>query len=273
MEDKTMETTVDEQTGLEETAVSGETPETNTEESVVTAEGNVQEETQTEPGDEQTGAQSPAAEELVFTPVYNGVATPIKASDTDEVTTLLQLGMKQRAFLPTYEKLAQIAHESGAKSVDDFINSAFEANEKKHRDEAISRYGAEEGEKFYEYQKEQRGKAFSRYQQQTEEAARAEIQTRNEMLATQFVEMQQEYPDVAEFKDVPQAVINMSLEKGIHLMDAMARFQRSEGRKVADADAAAKKAASSTTGSMTDTPDAGEDPLFAAFMRGSNRHK
>ena len=92
------------------------------------------------------------------------------------------------------------------------------------------------------------------------------------MLATQFVEMQKEYPELAAFRDVPQAVVHMALEKGIHLMDAMARFRRAEERKAAQATATAKKAEAAATGSMASAADAGDDPLFAAFMSGSKRH-
>ncbi len=270
MEHETIQTAVAEPTSEAETVVATEEAPVDTDAEVT---DEVPESAPTETDDvpvQEEAAPQSAAEELVFTPVYNGEVTPIKASDTEEVTTLLQLGMKQRAFLPVYEQLDQLAHESGAKNIAEFVQNAFDYNEQKHLDEAIARYGDEEGKAFYEYQKEQRSKAYSRYQEQTAQAEREAVSSRNEMLATQFVEMQAEYPEYAEFKDVPKAVVDLALDKGIHLMDAMARFKRSEERKGAQAAATAKKGAEAATGSMTDAADAGADPLWEAFMRGVN---
>ena len=272
MENETIQTaTATEQTSEESAVVTTESDATLDTSAQVSEEAPATEGVVDEGGQE--SPVSPAPADLVFTPVYNGAVTPIKASDTDEVTTLLQLGMKQRAFLPVYEQLEQLAHESGAKSVAEFVKSAYEHNEKKHLDDAISLYGQEGGERFYAYDKAERGKAFSRYQQQAADAEQAAIQSRNAALAEQFLEMQAEYPEFAEFKDVPKDVIDLSIDKGIHLMDAMARFKRSEERKSAQAIATAQKATAAATGSMTDTADVGEDPLWAAFKRGADRHK
>ncbi len=222
--------------------------------------------------EETVPASTPEVQEIVFTPVYNGEVREIRASDTQEITTLLQLGMKQRDFLPVHEKLRQLAHESGAKSVTEFVNNAFERNEQKHREEAIANFGQEQGEKFYEFQKSERSKAFARFQEEEQAAQKKAVDDRNAQLAEQFIEMNAVYPEYASFKDVPKEVVELSFAKNIPLLDAMTRFKREEDRKVAAASATAQKAAQATTGAMSSAADVGQSSVLSAFLSGARRH-
>lgn len=249
----------------------GETPADVTENTAPTASDAGE---ATAVAEEETAATATPTEarEIVFTPVYNGEVREIRASDTQEITTLLQLGMKHRDFLPVHEQLKQLAHESGAKSVAEFVNNAFERNEQKYLEEAIASFGKEQGERYYAFQKNERSKAFMRYQDQEQAAQKQAIDDRNARLAEQFLEMQGEYPEYTEFKAVPEEVVELSIQMNIPLLDAMTRFKRAEERKAAAAAQTAKKGEAATTGAMSSVTETGSDPLWNAFLRGARRH-
>ena len=85
------------------------------------------------------------------------------------------------------------------------------------------------------------------------------------------MEAAKEFPELKEFKDLPESVVNTAIRSGIHLMDAYGRWRRAEDRKIGAAKETAAKAAASSTGSQKDIPPQNDpDPVLAALDRGLN---
>lgn len=249
----------------ETTPPAEDTPATSTPDTVPEQTG-----TETVPTEDGAPTEDSAAppEEVVFTPVYKGQVVPIAASDRQEIETLLQLGMKQREVLPTWERLRQMAHESGMQSVEALVQSLVDNREQRLLEQAISDYGEEKGKRFYEYDKAQREQAFTRHQEEAKNADAAETKALNERLADQFLELQKEYPELTSFSEIPKTVVQTAIEKGIPLLDAMGRYERAEAKKSAAAQAAAATSAKASAGSMQSTEDTGVSAVTNAFKRG-----
>lgn len=205
---------------------------------------------------------------LVFTPVYNGAVTPIKASDTDRVTALLQKGMKFERMADDLEKLHQLTAAYGAKTTTEMLDRMLEVRENAVKDEYVRKYGKEAGEKLYEVEKAQNAAKRGTFKEADEAADNASRTAINERLATELVELQADHPDVVSIKDLPQGVVDTALQKGIPLLDAYNRHVLKEQKRTASA---AQKQASNqkaATGSLSDSGGEASDPVTDAMLRG-----
>lgn len=207
-------------------------------------------------------------EETVYMPVYNGEVIPVKASDREQITTLLQLGMKQKAFLPEYEALRQLACDIGAPSVKGLVELLSKQHEERLQREALGRYGEEDGKRFYELQRAERLRRFDRETAALKEEQHEKEREAADRLAEQFVELQTAYPQFADIRQVPYPVVQTALQKGISLLDAQNRFVLSEQRRAAQSRRAQEQAARESTGSLADNGEQPENPEMEAFRNG-----
>ncbi len=235
----------------------------------------------TEEGSSAVGETAPAAEEAetvglseeaVFRPVYNGQEIPLKASQHEEITSLLQLGMKQRDFLPTYERLSFLAKEDGATSVRTWVERLVQEREDAYRELAVSRYGEEAGGRFYALERQERERRFAERdaQAQAQREATDGRLARQERLAAEMVELQEQYPQYRSVREVPPQVVELSLRENISLLDAHNRFALSERQRLERADTEGRRAACASTGSLRGEPAAPPSPMDA-FLAGLHR--
>lgn len=201
-------------------------------------------------------------------PVYNGEVRPIRANEREEITTLLQLGMKQREFLPSYERLSRLAKENGMPSVKALIDRMCDRHETHLRERAIGQYGEENGQRFYEMDRAQRERRYEALM--SEEAARGQQQREDDArrLAEQFVQLQQEYPQYADVCQVPQQVLESALQNGISLLDAQNRFVLAEQRRQERQKRDSAAAADGSTGSLGGNAQASKPSVMEAFLAG-----
>ncbi len=207
-------------------------------------------------------------EESVYLPVYNGEVIPISAADREQITTLLQLGMKQKDFLPEYELLRQLACDIGVPSVKGLVGLLSKQHEERLRQEAAERYGEEDGKRFYELQRGERLRRFNERTAALEQEQHEKEQETADRLAGEFVELQTAYPQFADIRQVPRAVIETALQKGISLLDAQNRFVLSEQRRTTQTRAMQGQAAAESTGSLADGGGKPENPEMEAFING-----
>lgn len=219
-----------------------------------------------------TDGGTPTAEtttsDIVFMPVYNGQAIPIGADQTEEITTLLQMGMKYRDTAEQREKLHQLAACFGLKSIDEFVEVSIRERDKAQLDELVREHGQEAGKLLFEAHKAAREKQFGTFKDadaKRDAEAKAAVEQR---LAEQFVEMQTMHPDYTSIKDVPAAVIREATSKGISLLDAMNRYVIQNQRAADAAKHKQQQNAQVTTGSVADLAGGGSDPVLAAWRAG-----
>lgn len=255
-----------------DTAVEEASTETATAEEITTTE----EQTSTEDGGVESTADGATAVEntvsaVVYNPIYNGKAVPIGADQTDEITTLLQMGMKYRDMAEQRENLHALASLFGMKTADEFVKATLEAKEQELLNEAIAKHGQEDGRIIYEAKKAERMKKFGTHQS-TEEAAEAAAKTAiDERMASEFIEMQEYHPEFTSIKDVPLSVIREADAKGITLLDAMNRYVIKNQRAATAAQQKQTQNAKETTGSVADVAGGGSDPAFEAFVSSVRR--
>ncbi len=244
-----------------ETTSEGTQPAEQTNEAGEVAEGVQEEPSDTASGDDADGG-------VIFTPVYNGAVTPIKASDTDRVTALLQKGMKFENMADDLEKLHQLTAAYGAKTTTEMLDRMLEVRENAVKEEYIRKYGNEAGVKLYEVEKAQKAATRGTFKDADEAADKASRRAVNERLATELVELQTDHPDIGSIQDLPKTVIDAAFQKGIPLLDAYNRHLLREQKRTA---AAAQKQASNqkaATGSLADSGGDVSDPVTEAMMRG-----
>lgn len=204
-------------------------------------------------------------EEDVYLPVYNGEVRPLKASERKEITTLLQLGLKQRDFLPQYERLKALAAESGAASVKAYIETLCDKQEERFRQEAVERYGEVAGERVYELES-----AARRASHMSDEHEPPAV-TFAEKTAMEFAALQREYPEYTRFEEVPLPVLKLAAENGIALLDAQNRYVFSELKRQARQAEANEAATVGSTGSLADRGEAQISSVMEAFRAGLHR--
>lgn len=204
--------------------------------------------------------------EDTYWPVYNGEKHPIRMSQREEITTLLQLGMKQRDILPQYERLTRLAAVSGDASVKALIDRLCETQETESLQAAIAAYGEKEGRRFYEMERERHQRRYEALMAEQENRA---VQKDDAMrLAEEFAQLQQHYPEMTDVRQLSPQVIATALEKRISLLDAQNRFVISEQKRQKRAEAEAAEAAKATTGTLAhgaDTPPSAMDAFLAGL--------
>ncbi len=211
---------------------------------------------------------SDALPETMYLPVYNGQVHPVAAANRQEITTLLQLGMKQRDFLPVYERLTRLADDAGAASVKAFVEQLYETEEEKRRVAARATFGDENGVRVYELERAQREQ---RYRELVSEQAARESRMQREQETTlerEFAALAREYPAYTAIEQVPDEVKTLAAVQRISLLDAHNRFVLAEQRRTAQAAAASKAAATESTGSLGGHSGETVSAQREAFLRG-----
>jgi len=236
------------------------------------AEGSASEVDETASADETVTEAANPTEETVYRPVYNGQETVLKASEQEEITTLLQLGMKQRDFLPTYERLSFLAKEDGAVSVKAWVEQLVQDREEVYREMAMQRFGDEAGQRYYEMERRERERRYTARDEEalarTAEAQKR--QERHERLATEMAALQEQYPQCRSIRDVPPSVVETALSENITLLDAYNRFTLSEQQRCERAEIQGRRAALHSTGSLRGEPSSPPNAMDA-FLAGLHR--
>ncbi len=206
-------------------------------------------------------------ETATYLPIYNGNVCPIRADAREEITTLLQLGMKQRDFLPQYERLSRLAADHGDASVKALIDRLCETAEKERFVNAVKTYGETDGKRFYEMERAARERRYEELEREKTSREQQAENDRAQRLADQFSQLQAAYPEYTDIRHLPREVIQSALTQDISLLDAYHRFtiaeQQRRKQEVSDA-AAANKAA---TGSLAQT-DHTAPSAIDAFVSG-----
>lgn len=245
---------------------------TDTAESPADAEtmGETAETQSTEPateGGEGTTPPSEAAEEATPITVPVRYKHESRALTLDEASAWSQKGM---CYEPVYEDIRRLAVTMG-KSVPEFVETLKTANEHSLYDRLLEEAGGNEdvARRLLELEKQKFSAAYDASKNADRDAEKSETTALQERLAADFEELSAEYPEVTEFKQIPQAVVKLAIDKKIPLMDAYARHLRAESKKISAAAQSAATAATASTGSQAGAADEHTaDAAEAAFLRG-----
>ena len=266
---------MEENIALEETIPTEQQPEateeivTDTTQSTEETDGNETEATETE----QTEAQS--ADTLDETEEQAAVVIPVKYNkeyrelSIEEASTLAQKGLKFDSIAPMLQQINYIAASEG-KTPAQIVQELYDSRETNLRQSLGERVNFDEElvEKLMELEHSKAKNAYEAMLKAQEDAEKEEKDGINTRLATEFSELQAEFPEFKEFKSVPKSVIDFAVKKNISLYDAYLRHKHTENKKQANAAAVQTKSAKATTGSQASATQSASDTVDDALLRG-----
>lgn len=222
-----------------ETAISEE-PEKQEEEAVEETVESTPAEAE-EPTEESTQVEVPSFELKVR---YN---REDKVLSEDEARDWAQKGMK---YTSLYDKLDYIATQNDL-TVNQLVDNIITSIDDAKRDELIDRYGEDDPnieklmEQFHNEQKVKYEKATADRRLADEQ----KVADRNAEIASEFTQMQADFPELKEISDIPKSVMKLAAE-GMPLPYAYLLHTHKEGQKVEAAKKQEQIAAESSPGSV-----------------------
>lgn len=167
----------------------------------------------------------------------------------EEAKTLAQKGV---AYDSMYNSISRAAALKGV-DVKTFIESFEKAQDEAYREELIEKYGEDDMEtvdtlmEVYQSKKETKVKSALEAEQQRLRDQQTTLESR---LATEFIELQKEFPEIDKFDKLPNAV-KTAAANGQDLLSAYLRHRHSEQKKIDAAKNTQQAAKNSSTGSLS----------------------
>ena len=127
-------------------------------------------------------------------------------------------------------------------------------------------------DRLMELEKSKRQTAAANAEREKTTAAERAKQAQTDRLAAEYLELKAEFPELADFKDIPKAVVETAVKSKMHLLDAYLRYRHTEGKKIAKNEQTHAAAAATAIGSMSANapePDS-VDPFIQAMLAGVN---
>lgn len=196
----------------------------------------------------------------------------------DDAAAYAQIGMKFKdsgididTVKPLYNKLDYIAAQRG-QTIEEVVDRLFAEDENSHRQELVDKFGEESGviddlmKVYREGQKQKYDKIVADRKDAAQKAERDKRESLEARLASEFSELKAEFPELAEFSQLPKEV-KTDAANGRDLMSAYLRYMHRENKKIAAAKSSEETAAKATTGTAG-TAENMADTVDDAFFRG-----
>ena len=171
----------------------------------------------------------------------------------DEAITLAQKGLHYDTL---HGKLDYVASLQGI-DVNTLVERLVTAPEEAHKKHLEELYGEDSDDVkigmniFREKQSENYKKFVADREKAAQEKAENEQKTTQSRLAEEFIELQREFPDVAEFKDLPDSVIREAAGGKRDLISCYLKYLHTENKRIKAAEDTAAAALISSAGSMS----------------------
>lgn len=184
----------------------------------------------------------------------------------DEAATYAQKGMAAEPIMSKLRYLSAVLEVPVNQVVDKLLNS----NEEARKNELLEKVNGDEelANQLLEAEKSKHQKAVDEMlaaEKLTEEQEKTSV---NDRLANDFLELQNEFPEISSVDKIPKGVLKESVDKNISLLDSYLRYQNRENKKISAAAAVQKAAEKSTTGSIGSSQDIGTSPEIEAMLQG-----
>lgn len=186
----------------------------------------------------------------------------------EEAQALAQKGLKFDELTPTLEKIRFLAAANG-KSLQDMVDALVESQDKQVYQALLEECDGNESlaNRLFEAEKAKRQSLYEDSRRQETAAAQKAKDDLAARLATEFLELKAEFPELSEFSAVPGSVLDMAV-KGVNLTDAYLRYQHTESKKAAAAEASQEAAAKASAGSQAAGGGETVNPTIDAMLAG-----
>ncbi len=206
------------------------------------------------------------AKDSAFLPIrYNHEDMTLSREEAVKFAQLGKLysesGLDIGTVKPIYSKLDYIAALKGV-TPEALVDGMIADDEAQFRQGLVEKFGEDTEEleillqAHRDTQKQKYQKILETRTETEQNAAKEKQESLNSRLANEFLELQAEFPEIANFASVPPAVKEMAA-KGMDLMSAYLRFKHSEDKKVTAAKQTAESAQKASTGSGSSAADEG----------------
>ena len=187
----------------------------------------------------------------------------------EEAQDFAQKGLRYDEIAPMLDKLRFLA-AANDKEISEMVDALVESQDKKLYDSIMEEcYGDEKlAKRLFEVEKAQRQAKYESARQQETAAEQKAKEDLAKRLADDFVELQEEFPDITEFSGLPQQVVDTAVKKGISLTDAYLRHQHAENKKITAARTAQEQAAKVAAGPQSAGTGETADPAIEAMLAG-----
>lgn len=186
----------------------------------------------------------------------------------EEAQALAQKGLKFDELTPTLEKIRFLAAANG-KSLQDMVDALVESQDKQVYQALLEECDGNESlaNRLFEAEKAKRQSLYEDSRRQETAAAQKAKDDLAARLASEFLELKAEFPELSEFSAVPGSVLDMAV-KGVNLTDAYLRYQHTESKKAAAAKASQEAAAKASAGSQAAGGGETVNPTIDAMLAG-----
>ena len=215
------------------------------------------------------GDEGAAGPEFALDVKYN---KEIRTLNREEAVDFAEQGIfYNNTVKPLYNKLDYIAAQRG-QTIEEVVDRLFAEDENSHRQELVDKFGEESGvidDLMKVYREGQKQKYDKIVADRKEAAQRAETEKRESLearLASEFAELKAEFPELAEFSQLPKEV-KTDAANGRDLMSAYLRYMHRENKKIAAAKSSEETAAKASTGAGSSTENI-IDSVVDAFYSG-----
>ena len=218
------------------------------------------------------GDEGAAEPEFALDVKYN---KEIRTLNRDESADYAQKGIfyETKGIEPLYNKLDYIAARRG-QNIEEVVDKLFAEDENSHRQELVNKFGEDSGviddlmKVYREGQKQKYDKIVADRKEAAQKAENEKRESLEARLASEFSELKAEFPELAEFSQLPKEV-KTDAANGRDLMSAYLRFRHKEEKRIAAAKSSEETAAKATTGTAgtaENTADTVDDAFFRGLM-------
>lgn len=217
------------------------------------------------------GDEGTAEPEFALDVKYN---KEIRTLNREEAVDFAEQGIfYNNTVKPLYNKLDYIAAQRG-QTIEEVVDRLFAEDENSHRQELVNKFGEDSGviddlmKVYREGQKQKYDKIVADRKEAAQKAERDKRESLEARLASEFSELKAEFPELAEFSQLPKEV-KTDAANGRDLMSAYLRYMHRENKKIAAAKSSEETAAKATTGTAgtaENTADTVDDAFFRGLM-------
>ncbi len=185
-----------------------------------------------------------------------------RSLDRDEAESLVQLGLFSK---PHIDSLRYLASLSGQKSIKEVIGSLIAKKEQEIFSDTASKIS--DPELAISVAKERIAKLKGEQGDELYRPNQADKNELNQRLAEEFIELQGEFSDVAQFSQLPDSVKRLAAEQSIPLKYAYALHLCREQAKINAAYGTERASASASASSFKSDPSSGTSPEMASVYK------
>lgn len=188
---------------------------------------------------------------------------------TGMIQRLLKAQREAEKSVPLLDKLRFLA-EAGGNTPEQFLTSLEEGYEKAEYDRLLQSAGGnpEIAGRLLEMSRKERQQKFKTTAALREEQEKQDRADTTRRMGEELADLWHEFPQIKEFRDLPDGVVKEALEKDVSLLDSYLRYLHRNAKRAESERERQKKAAAASAGSMRGEPEQKEkvDAQVSAFI-------